>query len=368
MGSSLLDTIAFEQGQSNNKDEFLMYNSNYLWKKVKDTFESRTGSATVKCFEELLNIRLEEKENPAQFNQRFEAIIHRLNSIENDVILPGQRLSEGMKLALQIRALPKQYNVTVQAVIATQLAPTCNHLITALQRQHENDMSVQQKVKSSNHASLVSHDHQNKQLSSNRSTDKSKSSKDYHRKRDNNHSSSSRSTDKSKSGKGNHRTYKGDNNQLSSSESADESNSDNEGNDTFIFSALNSKQQIGDRELILDSASSRHVVTDRSILRNQVQESKTTIKSFTGHSSSTSGITGDIKATNHALISNVSHVPDAKYNLISLSQLLDAGAKVIRINKRSIVLRKVSPNQTRSKIIHFIRQPNSEDVWKLKLS
>jgi hypothetical protein len=352
MGSALLDTIAFEQKQSDQQTEFLTYNCNYLWQKVKNTFEARAGSATIKCFEELINFRYEEKENPLQFNQRFESIIHRLNNIENDVILPGQRLSEGMKLALQIRALPRRFDVTVQAILSTQIAPTCNHLVTALQRQYENNYANQQKVDIRKDSALYA----------NAGTDRHSK---YKSKRVDNRSRGEKKKDLSES------------EELSGTDDEDHPpNKSKPGNQSvnkgeqgteysFGLTVLDGKQRIGKHELILDSGSSRHVVGDQSLFVNQTIEPRTQFKSFTGTTTKSGGVKGTIRINDQVTVGNVSYVPDAKYNLLSLPQLLDNGAKVIRINKRTIILRKYLHHQKHCITVRFTREAHSQDVWKL---
>jgi hypothetical protein len=60
MGNSLPDAIAFEQEQAvADPPLFLEFNCNYLWKKIKETFEKKAGSATIHCFEEMINLNYE---------------------------------------------------------------------------------------------------------------------------------------------------------------------------------------------------------------------------------------------------------------------------------------------------------------------
>ena len=76
MGSSLADSIESEQQHCNGlaNPPFLENNCNYLWTKIMETFEKKSGSATIQCIEDLINLRFENKENPLQFRQRIELI------------------------------------------------------------------------------------------------------------------------------------------------------------------------------------------------------------------------------------------------------------------------------------------------------
>ncbi len=144
MGTDITDAIQIDQKTVDqlNKGEgkeinFLENNSNYLWRKIQDTFEKKAGNATIQCFDELINLHWDDKLNPLQFKQKFDSLLHRLNNIQNDEIKPGQKLSEGTKFAIVAKSIPRRYDAIVQTVISTSSNPTIDQLFSALQRHYD---------------------------------------------------------------------------------------------------------------------------------------------------------------------------------------------------------------------------------------
>ena len=123
MGSSLPNSIKAEQSKvatGATPVPFLAYNANVLWTRIKETYEKKAGSASITIFEELIALNYDRKtENPLQFKQRFESLLHKWNSVEGDKIKDGERISEGMKMALLIRALPRYFDTSIQAILST---------------------------------------------------------------------------------------------------------------------------------------------------------------------------------------------------------------------------------------------------------
>jgi hypothetical protein len=137
MGNSLPNSIEAEQKRAGTK-AFLEYNANYLWTKIQGTFEKKAGSASISLLEEFISLVFDVKqENPLQYRQRFESIVHRWNSIEGDEIKDGERISEQLKLAFLIRSLPRSHDTTIQAVFSANPRPTIDHVFQALTRQYD---------------------------------------------------------------------------------------------------------------------------------------------------------------------------------------------------------------------------------------
>ena len=137
LSNSIEDSMIAEQKRKPN--EFIQNNANYFWRKIQEQFEKRAGAASIALLEEAFNLSFdrESQENPRTFRSRFESLIHRINSIEGDEIKAGERISEQIKLAIVVRALPRSLNSTVQAVLSAHASPTIDQLFAALIRQHD---------------------------------------------------------------------------------------------------------------------------------------------------------------------------------------------------------------------------------------
>ena len=383
MGNSLSDAIAFEQERDTTEPPtFLEFNCNYLWIKIKETFEKKAGSATIHCFEDLINLNYEGDENPLQFRQRVDALIHRFNSIDGDVVLAGQRLSEGTKLAFVIRALPKKYDITVQAVLSTQTKPTLDHLFSALQRQHENSSVRNQKSKSNKEQALSIGDDQGSRHQENKySGSKFKG--------DSNKDRGGRPKDRKDNPKyRNHRSRKGSGDDsdipsvtfpfLDDKDAARSPDYDQGISDTTTVPATQQKEEspllmrLAESRaghFILDSGASRHVVFDKSILCNAKEVEPFRMYGATGHQTTIKSM-GAIQFTETIAINNVCYSPGATHNLLSLAVLLDNGATVTRIDKEMIQVTKTCMRKGGKAFkvnLQFHRIPGRSGVWRMKL-
>ena len=402
LGSTIPDAISYEQQQqelyysfNTGNVVFLEFNCNYLWVKIKDTFEKKAGSATIQCFEELINLRLEEKENPLQFRQRFDSIIHRWNNIENDEIKPGQKISEGAKFALLTRSLPKRYDTVVQAVLTTQTTPAVDHIFTALQRQYENTFVNRQRIGGKDTAlnsteSMGNNNNNNvnnKQNHHNKKThfrgkDKYNKGNKFYNSNSNGHQNKQDKGDKHISNESisfglinvttndiiaidQHDRQHGltitDQSQPSyfSSPSSfvhiSPPVSTPSSTDTTLVS-----QESRSGYFIFDSGSTRHITFDKNILVNLKEVEPFYMWDAHGHKS-TIKYMGSLPLNDTICIHNVCYAPNMSYNLLSLSSLLDNGSFVDKIDKKEIVIKKKI--HTREKTInvslHFSRATGS---------
>ena len=413
MGSDIQDTISSEQLSHKEEKEdtvfsFLEFNSNYLWKKIKQTFEKKAGGATIQCLEELITLRWDEKDNPLQFKQKFDSIIHRFNNIENDEVKPGQKLSEGAKFALVTRALPRRYETIVQAVTTTQTNLSVEHLFTALQRNVDN-VTVQRQRHNQGKDSALGFD-QSSSSSSSSSDDKSSSHQ---------HQNKPRPPKKDKKGNGKHgkgnnynnddkgnpkhqpktpyKDKKGDSDlvqlPLITTQEYDLLDDKNIHSDvcppTSITTQFSSNQFALDTVLgnnpvdqdqalrlaeaqaghfILDTGSSRHITFDKSILCNLTNIEEIRMTGATGHHVRIN-LMGSVQLDEKVILNNVCYSSNTAFNLLSFALLLDSGMTVSKCEAKIIVLTKNVQLRSGKKIrvvMSFHRVPGT-GTWRLKI-
>ncbi len=370
MGDALPNSIEAEQ--KGDPAGFREYNVHYLWNKIVSTFEKKAGGACLQVLDEFLNLHYDRDENPMQLQQRFEGLLHRWNSIENDAIKAGERMSEGMKYALLVRALPSKLDTVVQAVTATNSSPNVDLLFAAMRRQYEVNITRDPpKTSSSSSSSSASALALTPDEKGTRSRDRRRQRRDSNRKpyRSSSESSSSESDVDGVEKKRRDRAKASHNkpNPRRTDRASDSEDPTNKGEKHVFFSVLSEKSPCDTRELLLDSAATCHIVKDKRLLKSIKTDEPTNVYSFTGQEVKTTGVTGSVQVNRYAAIANVTYVPDATHNLLSLPALLDAGAKVIQINKHSITLKKRNRENGSYAILRFKREPYSKKVWKLVL-
>jgi len=117
LGDSPMQQYIAEHPQKG--DESLRMDAREMWIKIVDTFEKKTGFATVAILDDLQKLHYQRNENPTQFKQRFDSLILKLNeALRNDEVKEGEKVSEGMKLAYFLKAMPRGLDSTVQGVLS----------------------------------------------------------------------------------------------------------------------------------------------------------------------------------------------------------------------------------------------------------
>jgi hypothetical protein len=395
MGTSLPDSIASEQERAENKFNFLEFNCNYLWTKIKDTFEKKAGMASTHCLDEFLSLRMEPNENPLQFRQRLDVLIHRFNNIEGDVILPGERISQGTKFYLATRALPRKWETTIQAVISTNHTPTLDHLFSALQRIHDNNHSQSKQNKSDRDSALSFNERQDEDAYA---FNERRDRPNYKSKDGSSSSSSSKSQDRNPRYKGNNYdpNYKSKGTKqtpIKTGTGAGTSTKDDDDDhvsfpfiDELTLHKLYQSEMDGPNEafspevmlalhdsraghFIIDSGSSKHIVFDKRVLSNVQSIEPFRMFGATGQHATVKQM-GSVELSGKVSINNVCYTPNATHNLLSLAKLLDDGCDVTEITKSTIrVTKRVKfRNDNHHTQIHmrFNRKPG-EGVWRMML-
>ena len=427
LGNNITDAISYEQRQadlenkskpeSKNNESFYEYNCNYLWLKTKETFEKKAAATTVDCLNELIHFRLNDKENPLQFKQRFEGILHKLNNIENDEIKHGQKLSEGTKFALLSRALPLKYNGVISTILTANTTPTIDHIFISLQRQHDNIITTQRQSNDKTNSALSATHGDTKQY--NNSNYKGKKPYGNNQNQKSNYSNKNKqSNGDNKQGNHNNNNNGNNNNNKDSSLTSDvtsfpiiteqEDNilNSNKGNKQVLTEVsanhiaddkptnINSEKEVLDLvtqavahvmrnlnvpqlatsdvragHLIIDSGSSRNLVFDKSILSNLKDVEPFYMVGVTGHRTKITQM-GSIQLSEKVVINNVCYAPNTTHNLLSLACLLDAGAHVSKINKDLIQIKKISYGKTtngpRTVLLNFERVKGT-GLFRMKL-
>jgi Reverse transcriptase (RNA-dependent DNA polymerase)/Pol polyprotein, beta-barrel domain/GAG-pre-integrase domain len=379
MGSSLPNSIEAEQKKA-GPGPFLEYNANYLWTQIKNTFEKKAGGACLTVLEELMRLSYDRKESPLQLRQRFEALIHKWNIIENDVIKAGERISEGMKYGFLVRALPRSLDTVVQAVTATHSFPTAELLFQALQRNHEVAPGRASAASTGNQSALAFDEEPQEPEQPIAMPFQQPPTRGRPGPRRPGRPRPKPGTDPDPRDGGAREvafTFLDgavDSLPLSDADSEDDPYYLPEDElasplahilaanaDPVLDQVLNTRAS----ELILDSAASKHVVFNANLLEKVQDIEPFHLFAATGHHT-TVRKQGQIRLNEEVLIANVCHVPRATHNLASLAVLLDAGAEVTKITKEAIHIRRAWPQIKLNVTLKFIRVPGSS-CWKLKL-
>ena len=392
MGNSLPNSIKAEQ-KKRGSGHFLEYNAHYLWTKIQGTFEKKAGSASISLLEEFISLSFSVKqENPLQYRQRFESLVHRFNSIEEDEIKDGERISEQLKLAFLVRSLPRFLDTTIQAVFSSNPRPTIDHVFQAMTRQYEAGALGAGKGFSSSSA------HGQNALSFTEDADDEDTEIPEPP-----IAAALQGNPANRRGNRNGKGLKNGKNQgaiplpggqasgvgeiflsfldgsvdaLPTPEDSDSDPyyvpDDDETSSPLAYALAaqtdpHLEQLIATRggELILDSAASKHVVFNSALLEKTRAIEPFHLFAATGHHTIIRQ-QGCLRLSKNAGIENVCHAPRATHNLISLAVLLDGGAEVVRINRELIHIRKTVPNCNFAVNMKFQRAPGSS-VWKYTL-
>jgi Reverse transcriptase (RNA-dependent DNA polymerase)/Pol polyprotein, beta-barrel domain len=389
MGNSLPNSIEAEQKKAGTKS-FLEYNANYLWTKIQGTFEKRAGSASISLLEEFVSLSFNLKqENPLQYRQRFESLIHRWNSIEGDEVKDGERISEQLKLAFLIRSLPRSLDTTIQAVFSSNSRPSIDHVFQAMTRQYEAGALGASKGSSSS-------SHGQNALSLTEETDDEETPEPPIAAALQGNPANRRGNRNGKGAKNNKNPggtqppggpgpgvteiflsfLDGSVDAFPSPEDSDSDPyyvpDDDETSSPLAYALAaqtdpHLEQLITTRggELILDSAASKHVVFNSALLEKTRQIEPFHLFAATGHHTIIRE-QGCLRLNHRAGIENVCYAPRATHNLVSLAVLLDGGAEVVKISRELIHIRKTVPNCDFAVNMQFKRAPGSS-VWKFTL-
>ena len=388
--SGIINTIAFEQSQlqaSGDKSTQLADNCNYFWTKIKELFEKKAGGATVQVLNELINFKMEPNEVPVQYHQRFLTLIHRVNTIEGDVIKHGQRLSEGFKLAIYTRGLPRHYNSTIQTVLTANESPDIFITHAALQRQYDNS-SIQDGTTKQNHAqALASLAPADAGVTSGHSDTPS----GYMRGRGRGY--------RGHNGNGSYRGGRGRGGGDRNGDRTSRNNRSDDGDQEFNFVMMGNEDgeceesnstdevltsqeveelmaeepiiaaAIGETRsgyALADTAASHHIVFNKDLLTNLTAIDTFKLFSATGHHAVVKQ-QGSIELAKGVNINNVCYSATATHNLLSVSKLFDEGCECVAFNKHVLKFRKVFNRANGSKVtitLTFNREQGSK-VWKM---
>jgi hypothetical protein len=372
LGNTLANSIEAEQkrrGPPTSISAPLEFNSNYLWKQILSTFDKKAGYASINLFEELLGLHYERKDNPVQFQSKFESLIYQFNSVEGDVIKPNERISEGVKMALLVRALPRALDTTIQSVLSSHETPTIDLVFAAIRRIFE--MSKKSDNPGPQPALIADTKPSKKQHKDKRRKGKKEQDKN------NDHSASQVSF------------FLGDETEIQSTLL-------NHGiADSYFLSDLQPEEEEGDTalnvnakktasvasspgdfdpfleeltstrggELILDTGASKHVVFNADLIYDWKDIEPFHIFGATGHHTIIRK-QGTIRLNPQVVIHNVCYSPRATHNLISLAVLLDGGAEVSYIDAKKITIeKKVGEHVGRISFYRF----GGSSVWRLIL-
>jgi hypothetical protein len=356
LGTTIGDETEREQKSKDN--EFIEDNANYMWNKLLTTYEKKSVYSTLSTFKELIQLQHDKAETPIQFRQRFESLVLQLNRAD-DVINAGEKISEGLKAAMVIHALPKSYDMLIQTLLAQTKPPTVETILTALQRQY--DANEGRHSKNVGTGGL-----KNEQMNAFGSTDSSNSN------RGGKNSRRGKSRGRYNNNRTNHdqEVYEedteaptlpnksvtfffGEENNLfvekkensidQSYETSYETNSDSDQQNEAVYSAQTDESISYPRiQFILDSGANRHIVYDRTLIRNErvvepfylscALKKRVEIRKL-----------GSVRVNRSVVLNNVACVPEAGVNLISMTQLLDAGGTIkikqdlAQVSKENIV-------------------------------
>ena len=113
-GSAIFNEIEAEQ--SSKSDIFIDTNANFLWVRLCARYEKKTVHSTLHVWKKLLSLSYKDGENPQLLRKTFDSLLIQLTQI-NDVILPGQIISEGFKACIWLNALPLTLESTTQTLL-----------------------------------------------------------------------------------------------------------------------------------------------------------------------------------------------------------------------------------------------------------
>lgn len=358
VGSSIINSIETEQLQK--PGEFINLNVNHLWEKVRSTFEKTTGFAILSVFRDLINLHYNSDENPLQFKQRFDSLLLQLNRAK-DEIKSGEKMSEGMKLAIVIRALPKKYDSIIQSLLAGTQLPTIDQVIIAVQRHHDATASRSSSAQTGGEVANAMQDQRNTRKNK-------KGEKRQHYKNNNQKKGDTRTLNGESAAPGGTEvtfmfTDAESHNEPSEMYSDYDGNSDpdsmNESESDVAYSSVANPNENRGSEFLLDSAASRHLVFNRNILKKMRNvdpfHMQSALKSYVQVKQM-----GMVRLNSNAVLNNVCYVPKASANLMSLSQLLDGGATV-QFTAREAVVKKEDVE------LKFVRKPGS-GIWAYRIA
>jgi len=382
-GNTLLNGILSEQRQ--DPDLYFEDNSYFYWKKILDVFEKKSGMATIDILEKLINLSYKREDNPIQYLQRFESLVHQLNQLEAGKIASGESLSEGMKLALFIRSLPSSLDAMVQAILASNSSPTVLDVSKAMRRQYEASSHLRDSDSSSStQSALATVDFKDlrKELKSRRKARRGQAA-DGKNPRTFPRSQSAGKESKQINfyfGEENldsffllNNSFRdllfiGDDEDLNSN--SDSSDSESElacpafSSHAAAKPFLSYVQASRGYDFILDTGATKHVVFNRDLIEDWRECEPFHLYTATGHHTVVRK-QGKVRVNSYVVITNVCFIPRATHNLISLAVLLDSGAVVDRIDQHQIKISKTVGKTTA--FLKFAREPG-QGVWKCRVS
>ena len=386
-GASLPESIESEQKQEDlkpvNERKQLEFNCNYLWVKIIDTFEKKAGVATMQIHRELMELKYDRKENPLQFQQRFQTLIHKLNSVKEDVIKPGEKVSEGFKVSLLINSLDKQAQPTILAIVSTHDTLTPELFFGALKRQWDllPTRSINPSERSS-HALYVGDNEPGAQeedgsegiqasFRSGKHLKQAQGSRQNNRKAQNNSNSNRPARDGQLEvmtlmfldGAQENLPDPIDDDYDSNDADQDDSQARQLAlaaqDDEFLFRIWSHRGT----EIILDSGASRHTVFNSDLLEDLHKVTPFYMWSVTGHHTKVSQV-GALRIHEKVRIGDVHYVPNSTHNLISMAVLFDNGCECEVFTSTEIVFHKIIGKK---KIRLPFRRDFGKSVWRYVL-
>ena len=336
VGATIINEIEAEQMK--NPSSFIDSNANVLWTKLTDRYEKKSAYATLSIFKQLISLNHPQGETPVQFRQKVDQLLLQLNRTEDEV-KPGEKLSEGLKAAIVLNALPSYYNNTIQTLLAQPVAPTMETIFTALQRLHD---TTESRTKAASAVSVG----QDNDVSANAMYGNNTDKQDKRRPKGNYKGRKPREDNQPKKEESNDETVNffftevpSDRNDTgysiqqveypnqTSNQSSDEYDSDSITDDMVYPANENGDYYNGRIEFILDTGASRHIVFDRSLIREMKNIEPVTMKCALNKRAEIRQL-GRVRVNQKVILNNVACVPQCGANLVSVSQLWKAGAKV----------------------------------------
>ncbi|MCW3101349.1 MAG: uncharacterized protein JWL77_6967, partial [Chthonomonadaceae bacterium] len=357
-GSAFFNEIEAEQEAASDSNEFINYNANYLWVKLCSQYEKKTLHTAVSVWKQLLSLTYKDGENPIIFKKKFDTLILQLNQID-DVILKGQKISEGFKAVIWLNSLPPVLDSTTQSLL---IKPKVSHeeIYNALVVRFEsngnsNPKSSKSKLSSPETATAnaaITHEKKDRDPRDQKKRNPSRSGKPPRNKDRtpgarcnycllNNHTEAQCFVKKRDEAKGK------DTSEEHSSCFYEEHNSDTEIEreqfpnhveieqeylqDEIANATISSDLFVGNpNQFLLDSASTRHITPHKKLLENIHSIPGVRLTSALKSSSALIDKAGTIRLNPNYRLNEVAYVPGAGPNLISEAKIADAGYQILK--------------------------------------
>ena len=337
-GQTLVNEIEAAQDQLQNS--FINQNANELWTRLIDKYEKKSAFATLSIFKQLIGLSYQRDESPTMFRQRLDTLLLQLNRTV-DTVNAGEKLSEGIKAAIVLNALPNAYNTTIQTLLAQPIAPTIDSIFTSLQRLYDTNEGRNKSSSSSSSgdmANTLNNDNNNKRNDKKNRYNKKKSHQNNYSSNNNPNNNPNTSSgkefmslffdkcEKPLTDEGLYGINSDDNNSELESDTTDSEDS-NDNSDIVYAATADGNYENNRVEFILDTGASKHMVYDRSLVKEMKNVEPTFMKCALNKRVEVKQL-GRVRVNRQVVLNNVACIPQAGVNLVSVTQIWDAGATV----------------------------------------